>query len=553
MQRACLERGLIIEKGGREGSVLRFLPPIIISFEEIDFALRVMREAVISTAGPMEPQLTKENMLAEWKQHFIHTGPGGADSFEASMNKVTHTLKQIFEQADAPYSGMDPKVLASLISQQQMGETPLPLDTVIEQTGDLIGRNSILVQHPHCIAHLHTPPMLPAVVAEAFITALNQSMDSWDQASAATYVEQKVVDWLAEQYELGGGSDGIFTSGATQSNLMGLLIARDNAVKKISGESVQKQGLPSYADKLRIVCSGKTHFTVQKSASLLGLGESSVVCVGTKENGAIEVTEVQETVAALKAEGLIPFAVVGTAGTTDHGAIDDLAALADIAEIEDLWFHVDAAYGGALVLSRHKSRLKGIERADSLSVDFHKLFFQPISCGAVLLKDGLNFNYLLHHADYLNREDDVLPNLVDKSIATTRRFDALKVLMTMQNVGPQALGNMVDHLINQAQQVADIVGHRPEFELLADPALSTVLFRYVGMACEGINTCQFNRQLRLEALVKGDAVLGETTVNGKAALKFTILNPCLEMAHFEQLLDNISQLADSMSGQISAS
>lgn len=549
IQRACLERGLIIEKGGREGSVLRFLPPIIISYEELDFALRVMRDAVVSVVGDSEPHHTKESMVAEWREHFIHTGASGADGFESAMHKVTQTIKKVFEQAESPYSGLDPKVLASLINQQPMGETPLPLNTVIEQTGDLIGRHSIIVQHPHCIAHLHTPPMLPAVAAEAFITALNQSMDSWDQASAATYVEQKVVDWLSTQFELGDGADGIFTSGATQSNLIGLLIARDNAVRKISGESVQKQGLPDYADRLRIVCSGKTHFTVQKSASLLGLGEASVVCVGTVDNGAIEVSEVQETVAALKAEGLIPFAIVGTAGTTDHGAIDDLSALADVAAVEDLWLHVDAAYGGALVLGRHRNRLRGIERADSVSVDFHKLFFQPISCGAVLLKDGLNFRYLLHHADYLNRESDVLPNLVDKSIATTRRFDALKVLMTMQNVGPQTLGNMVDHLINQAQQVADLIGHRPEFELLTDPALSTVLFRYSGQSAEGINLCQFNRQLRLEALVKGEAVLGETTVNGQAALKFTILNPCLEMTHFEQLLDKLAQLADSMSCQ----
>jgi diaminobutyrate-2-oxoglutarate transaminase len=159
-----------------------------------------------------------------------------------------------------------------------------------------------------------------------------------------------------------------------------------------------------------------------------------------------------------------------------------------------------------------------------------------------LLKDKENFKYLLHHADYLNREDDLLPNLVDKSIATTKRFDALKVLMTMQCVGTQALGGMYDHLLGQTQQVADLVNNRNEFELLADPALSTVLFRYVGEKPD-TDIDALNKKLRIEALVKGVAVLGETVVDGKVALKFTILNPCLTMTDFELLLNNINQLA----------
>jgi len=238
---------------------------------------------------------------------------------------------------------------------------------------------------------------------------------------------------------------------------------------------------------------------------------------------------------------LMPFCVVGTAGTTDHGAIDDLKAIADLANQHELWFHVDSAYGGALVLSSHKERLAGIEHADSVSVDFHKLFYQTISCGAVLLKDKSNFKYLLHHADYLNREHDELPNLVDKSIATTKRFDALKVLMTMQNVGPNALGEMVDHLIEQTQQVANLVRNHEGFELLAEPSLSTVLFRANNSTVTDLDT--LNKTLRLQALTRGIAVLGETVVDDKSALKFTILNPCLKISDFESLLSKINTLA----------
>ncbi|OLQ90186.1 aminotransferase class III [Vibrio panuliri] len=537
IQRAALERGLIVEKGGRDGSVIRFLPPLIISFEQIDFALRVIEQA-ISVAGGVSSQA---NTSKNWREHFVHTGTNGSDHFVKAMSRTSAAMQQVMEHVDAPYSGMEPKVLEQAINAVDLDNSVQSLGKVIDDTAQLVAKNSIIVQHPNCIAHLHTPPLMPSIVAEAMIATLNQSMDSWDQASAATYVEQRVVDWMCEKYQLGNQADGIFTSGGTQSNLMGLLLARDWVADQRNGHSVQKQGLPSFADKLRILCSKKSHFTVQKSASLLGLGEQSVSCVECESNGAIKTEALQAEIVSLKQQGLIPFVIVATAGTTDHGAIDDLAAIAEIAKQHSLWLHVDAAYGGALILSQHKSRLNGIEQADSLSVDFHKLFFQTVSCGALLVKDNAHFKYLLHHADYLNREHDELPNLVDKSIATTKRFDALKVFMTMQSVGPRTLGDMYDHLVEQTQQVANLVRNSEGFELLAEPSLTTVLFRAVNNKVTDLDA--FNQSLRLEALTRGVAVLGETVVADKAALKLTILNPCLEMTDFTALFREVESLA----------
>ncbi|MCW8345045.1 pyridoxal phosphate-dependent class III aminotransferase [Vibrio sp. ZSDZ65] len=539
IQRAALERGLMVEKGGRDGSVIRLLPPLIISYEQIDFALRVLEEAIIvAGGGEKTPQDAKR---LEWEKHFIHTGVNGSNEFSQVMNHTTQAMKEVLEQTQAPYSALDPKQLEAAIHAVNLDRNHHSLQSVVDSTADLVAKNAIFTQHPHCIAHLHTPPLMPAIAAEAIIAVLNQSMDSWDQASSATYVEQKVLNWLCERYELGTQADGVFTSGGTQSNLMGLLLARDRIADITTRHSIQKQGLPSYADKLRIVCSDKSHFTVQKSASLLGLGESAVHCVATNEDGTIQLEALHADILSLQQQGLIPFALVGTAGTTDHGAIDDLNELAVVANVHNMWFHVDSAYGGALILGRHKTKLQGIEKADSVSVDFHKLFYQTISCGSLLIKDRSNFKYLLHHADYLNREHDELPNLVDKSIATTKRFDALKVFMTMQSVGPDALGSMVDHLIEQTQDVAKLVSEHSHFELLATPSLSTVLFRATHLQTEALD--KLNQKIRLEALTQGVAVLGETVVKGHSALKFTILNPCLTLSHFETLLNNIHQLA----------
>ncbi|MGV2987015.1 pyridoxal phosphate-dependent class III aminotransferase [Vibrio sp. E150_011] len=539
IQRAALERGLMVEKGGRDGSVIRLLPPLIISYEQIDFALRVIEEAIIVAGGGQKSE--QEAKRQTWQKHFVHTGSNGSTEFSQVMNHTTQAMKEVFEQTHAPYSALDPQQLEAAINAVNLDGYNHNLQAVVDDTADLVARHSIFTQHPDCIAHLHTPPLMPAIAAESMIAALNQSMDSWDQASSATYVEQKVLNWLCERYSLGEQADGIFTSGGTQSNLMGLLLARDRITDVINDHSIQKQGLPHYADKLRIVCSDKSHFTVQKSASLLGLGEKAVHCVATNEDGTIQVDALKADIEQLITQGLIPFALVGTAGTTDHGAIDDLEALSQISTAYDMWFHVDGAYGGALILSGHKAKLLGIEKADSVSVDFHKLFYQTISCGSLLIKDRSNFKYLLHHADYLNREHDELPNLVDKSIATTKRFDALKVFMTMQSVGPAALGEMVDHLIEQAQDVAQLVKQHGNFELLATPSLSTVLFRAAHHEVEDLD--QLNKIIRLEALTRGVAVLGETVVKGQSALKFTILNPCLTLSHFETLLNNINQLA----------
>lgn len=479
-----------------------------------------------------------------WKSHFVHTGDKGAEDYSRVLETCTTHLKTMFEAADKPYSGLEPERLLKKISQIDLGSGGTALEKVVADTIELVGKNSILVQHPNCIAHLHTPPLLSSIAAESIIAALNQSMDSWDQASAATFVEQKVVDWLCELYQLGAQSDGVFTSGGTQSNQMGLLLARDWIAEKISHHSIQKMGLPDYWHKLRIICSENTHFTVQKSASMMGLGEQAVITVKTNIAGDMSIAALKEAIDKTKQEGLIPFAVVATAGTTDHGAIDDIDAIASVAESESLWLHVDGAYGGALILSGHKKRLNGIEKADSVSVDFHKLFYQTISCGAILLKDRRHFKYLLHHADYLNREHDELPNLVDKTIATTKRFDALKVFISMQSVGAGTLGKMVDHLLQQTQQVAEKVAQTANLQLLAQPSLSTVLFRLNHQNVK--NHDVLNQKVRIEALTRGVAVLGETTIEGQSALKFTILNPCLSMSDFDNLLNQINQLAQEL-------
>jgi L-2,4-diaminobutyrate decarboxylase len=484
-----------------------------------------------------------------WSKHFIQIAGTNNEAFTLATQQTLDNINSLFTQCTKPYSGLAPDLLKAAIYNSNLDKVE-PLQEVIEQTNDLIAKNSIMVQHPHCIAHLHTPPLISSVVAEFYIAALNQSMDSWDQASAATYLEQFIIDWLLKTYALGEAADGVFTSGGTQSNLMGLLLARDWFADKHSGHNIQQDGLPNYGNKLRIICSNKSHFTIQKSASLMGLGERSVVCIKTNVQGQMDTDHLQTTLEGLLAQGLLPMAVVATAGTTDHGAIDDLQEIVKISRHFGLWCHIDGAYGGALMLSqKHKSRLLGMESADSVSVDFHKLFYQTISCGALLIKNKTHFKSLLHHADYLNREGDDLPNLVDKSIATTKRFDALKMFMTLKGVGAKTLGEMYDKLIELTQAVAKSVQQNSHFELCCEPLLSTVLFRLNPRYQGALTLNEFNQlqqKLRLQLLTSGDAVIGETKVDGKLYLKFTLLNPCLTLSDFDNLFEKIEVHAQQL-------
>ena len=478
-----------------------------------------------------------------WQEYFIQTGAGGARYYREMMERCTAELEHLFENAAAPYSGAEPEAIEQQIAAIDLtADAAAPLAQVIGEVQASIAAHSIIVQHPHCIAHLHTPPLISGLAAERFIAAQNLSMDSWDQSGAATYIEQRVVKHLCALFDLPGGADGVFTSGGTQANTMALIIARNEFVMRRCQHDVQRDGLPDYGHRLRIIASTHSHFTVEKAASIMGLGHKGVVKVAASENGAMDVDQLESVIEGLLAEGLIPFAIVGTAGTTDHGAIDDLTRIGALARRHGLWFHVDAAYGSALVVSQSKHRLLGIEGADSLTVDFHKMWFQPVSCGALLLRDGGSFRHLLYRADYLNRDTDDLPNLVDKTVATTRRFDALKLYMLLRSVGTRALGAMVDHLLQQTQRVASKISSSRDFELLAQPQLTTVLFR-CRIVEDAFLIDEFNRRLRSALLRQGIAVLGETRVAACTALKLTLLNPCFSEADAEELLTRIAVFA----------
>lgn len=441
-----------------------------------------------------------------------------------------------------PFARKSPSDLRQLISAELLPRTAQNWDAIADAMRTVVA-NSIFVGDPNTIAHLHCPPLLPALAAEVVISALNQSMDSFDQAPIATIVEQQMMKWLCREAGLPSTADGTFTTGGSQSNYMGLLLARDAFVKKQWNRSVQRNGLPPEARLLRMFCSEVAHFTVEKSAAQLGLGTDAVIRIEVDEQFRLRPLALRDALSKAAASGLRPMAVVATAGTTDFGSVDPLRVVAEIAREYDAWLHVDAAYGGALLFSlQQKDKISGIEFADSITIDFHKLFWQPIPCSAFLLRDARHFEAIKLHADYLNpesHEQEGIPNLVTTSLLTSRRFDAFKLWISFQAVGRDKLGAMIDRTVRLAAHAADVIRRMPQFELICEPQLSTVVFRYVPRSA--VDALSFNAELKQILFNEGVAVVGLTRVRDVGCLKFTCMNPATSEEQIEALIRMIGE------------
>ncbi|RCW42891.1 L-2,4-diaminobutyrate decarboxylase [Halopolyspora algeriensis] len=391
---------------------------------------------------------------------------------------------------------------------------------------------------PACAAHLHTPPLAVAVAADTVAGAVNSSLDSWDQGPSGVAIEAEVVRAMTSLIGYSPETaTGAMTSGGTESNLTGLMLAREHAGRAANDAAVR--GRP------RILCSADAHFSVARSAGVLGLGEDAAVEVGLDSRRRMDPDSLRRALDAVDGDGDVPIAVVATAGTTDLGTIDPLAEIAAITEARGLWLHVDAAYGGGAVFSRRLAPLlDGLERADSVAIDLHKLGWQPVAAGLFCVRDATLFEPLQRRVAYLNAEDDEQAgyrSLLGRSLRTTRRADAFKVAVTLRALGRAGLGALVDRCHDLARHAASRVRGTPRLALHSDPALTTVVFRYLPRSGDPDSV---NARLRRRLMDEGRAVVGRTEFAGAVQLKLTLLNPNTTEADIDALLDAVVAAGD---------
>ncbi|HLL61769.1 MAG TPA: lysine decarboxylase DesA, partial [Propionibacteriaceae bacterium] len=463
-----------------------------------------------------------------------------AEQYRRTVTEGVERVAAKLATTQRPFTGVTVDDLAPTIEQIDLDRPLHDSAAVLDELEDVYLRDAIYFHHPRYLAHLNCPVVIPAVLGEAILSAVNSSLDTWDQSAGGTLIERKLIDWTAARIGLGENADGVFTSGGSQSNLQALLLAREEAKPGRTGWD----GGPDLG-KLRIFASEVSHFSVKKSAKLLGLGQDAVVSIPVDHEKRMQTVALAHELERCVKDGLVPMAVVATAGTTDFGSIDPLPEVAELCAQYGTWMHVDAAYGCGLLTSlARRALLDGIERADSVTVDYHKSFFQPVSSSALLVKDATTLRHATYHAEYLNPRRMVqerIPNQVDKSLQTTRRFDALKLWVTLRVMGADGIGQLFDEVCDLAREGWKLLAADPRYDVVVAPSLSTLVFRYIPAAVtDPAEIDRANLYARKALFASGEAIVAGTKVNGRHYLKFTLLNPETKASDIAAVLDLIA-------------
>jgi L-2,4-diaminobutyrate decarboxylase len=428
-----------------------------------------------------------------------------------------------------------------------LGEPRVPLRGVGESAAldliaGLLDSFGIDLSHPLAAAHLQPPVLQVAVDADALASASNASMDTYDSGPATLAIEQWVVRSLAALAGFGPAADGVLTPGGSISNLLALLIARDNTAAA-AGLDVRRDGVYELRRPV-VFCSELAHFSIQRACAALGLGEDAVIAIPADGDFRMRLDVLADELAV---PGRTPIAVVATAGTTDYGSIDSIGGIAELARPYGAWVHADAAYGfGALFSDRLAPLLAELPAADSVTLDLHKIGWQPAATSMLLVADRERFAALGRSVDYLNPADDIdsgLDGLLGRSLQTTRRPDAVKVATTFTAYGREGLGKMLDTCHELAHAAAARVVADSNLELLAPVTLTTVLFRVAGRGLDAAGLDALQGEVRRRLLTSGRVLIGRTKIPGggdrpaAVALKLTLLNPNATAADLEELLD----------------
>ncbi|MBA3439513.1 MAG: hypothetical protein H0T92_06565 [Pyrinomonadaceae bacterium] len=426
-----------------------------------------------------------------------------------------------------------------------------PLPVVSSNAEDILARfardilpHAMQIASPRYYGLFNPTPLPIAVWADALSSAINQNGAAWRNSPSASIIEARVLRWLCTLIGYGEESFGTLTSGGSEANLVALKCARDHA-----GEMVRTQGLRAVASSKKafiVYASKQCHYSLEKSVDILGLGRESLRTIATDDCFHIRISALREEIEHDLAEGNTPLCIVGVAGATSTGVVDPLGELADIAEQYELWFHVDAAYGGALAFSeKYKERLRGIERARSITIDPHKWMFVPFACGAVLVRDGAK---VLRDAfditpEYLSEDRggaDTASDFFRYGQLGTRRFNALKLWMALKCMGIRGYSEVVERHIELTHYFAQRIDELKDFERIGPIETAVCCFRFLPEEVRCLNETEHDRwQRALQQRVErsGAAWLATTVLHGRRALRVNINSFLTEQRHIDDLVE----------------
>lgn len=391
------------------------------------------------------------------------------------------------------------------------------------------------LQHPRCLGHQVPPPLPVAALADLMLALTNNSAAVYEMSPAGTAMERACLEWLSGRLGLPRGSDGVFTAGGTLGNLTALLAARQcRAVGDAWNEGNE--------ERFAVLASEHAHYSVARAARILGWGARGVVTLPVDDRFRIDVTRVRERAREARQNGLSPLALVATAGSTSTGSFDDLEALAEICREEGLWLHVDAAHGGAAALSpTYRRLLAGIDRADSIVVDAHKMMGCPSLTTAVLFRDGENsYRVFSQQASYLfEGKRPAWYDLAQRTLECTKRPIGARLWIALARHGEATLAAIVERCFSLGRALADRIEAAPDFELLQRPDANIVCFRL-----RGVDPIQKRARQRLRE--SGSFYLVETRLRERTWLRSAIMNPLTTEADLDALLVALRDAAEGV-------
>src|SRR5215218_2793316 len=423
-----------------------------------------------------------------------------------------------------------------------------PLDQLLEECRtimDLSRHNG----HPRFFGYVASPATPIGAYADLIASALNANITCWRSGPAGTEIERMVVRWLGSLIGYDRDAKGLLTSGGSMANMIALLIAQ----RRKSGVNTSRQGLWNAGPPMTLYASEEVHLSIAKAADILGFGRDHVRVIACDERQRMRLDLLRQKIEDDRREGLRPFCVVGSAGTTNTGAVDPLVEIANVAAEFDLWFHIDGAYGAPGSLDERKKHLfAGLERANSVSLDPHKWLYVPVDAGCLLFSDAdaARVPFSTGDADYIKTHgytDEEAFAFWDYGLELSRRFRALKVWMTLQYYGSRRIAEAISEDISLAVYLGEIVSNAGDFELLAPVELSICCFRYVpGRGMSDAELDRLNERI-MELVQKGGrAYLSNATVNGKFVLRACITNFRTTKADIEETVATIREVGEDL-------
>ena len=450
-------------------------------------------------------------------------GTNGAAVREASEAALDAVLEALTTAADRPPLPEDPTVPDASVPERSR-----PWSALLAETGRLMGE-SMNPAHPGYVGHMDTQPSLASVLGDLAAAAVNNNMLSVEMSPVLSRLEVDLCRELAETFGLGPEPGGVMAGGGSLANLQALAVARNRTF------DATETGIGGAEPAL--LASEVAHTSLRKSAMLLGLGTDAVRPVPTDTDSRMDPAALREAIATARDDGREPFCVVATGGTTTTGNVDPLEATADVADDEGLWFHVDAAYGGALAFSeRRRDLLDGIERADSVTFNPQKWCYVAKTCATLLLADRtvLEESFRIG-APYT--DSGTTPNLGELSVQGTRHADVLKCWLTFQHLGRRGLARLVEEGYRLTDRLVAGIEERESLELASTPETNVVCFRAAPGDEPDPDT--LNAALRDHLLCEREVYLSLPTYRGSRWLRAVLLNPHTDERVVDRLLDGI--------------